>query len=120
MSNNFPKTKAEFDKIAPALAKDIEKRLVRELVPSNDAPDLDGSDESDLWVGLPHVDSKTVMKVSGVVKKYLGISLDPKIVKKGGYQTPPKDVALELMNNLKQDYFKKTKILHLPQETVTA
>ena len=119
MLSNFPKTKAEFDKIEPDLAKEIEKRLERELEPSVGAPDLDGYDKSDLWDDLPQVDSKTVMKVSGVVKQFLGIPLDPKIVKKGGYNSPLIHVVKELMNNLKQDYFKKINV-NKHQETVAA
>ena len=120
MSNNPPNNEAEFDEIAPSLALDIKKRLERELVPSDGAPNLDGSDKSDLWSDMPQVDSKTVMKVSGVVKNYLGIPLDPKIVKKGGYHLPLEQVVEELMNCLKIDYFKKAKTINISQETVTA
>ena len=69
---------------------------------------------------LPQVDSKTMMKVSGVVKNYLGISLDPKIVKKGGYHLPLEHVVEDLMNSLRMDYFKKAKIINTSEETVAA
>ena len=48
-------------------------------------PDLGGDPKSDLWSGLPEVDSKTVAKLSPVVKGLLGRRLNPKWIRKGGY-----------------------------------
>ncbi len=37
------------------------------------------------WDGMPAIDSKAVVKASTIFKKYLGVDLDPKLIRKGGY-----------------------------------
>jgi len=46
-----------------------------------DTPSLSGG----LWDGMPTVDSKAVARTSPIFKKHLGIPLDVKLVRAGGY-----------------------------------
>lgn len=75
-------TPAEFAAIQAPLKKALSDALQKEL--DDCALDLDDPD-SDLWDDLPTVDSKTVAKLSPVVKKFVGRSLDPRWIRKGGY-----------------------------------
>jgi hypothetical protein len=63
-----------------ALAAGLKAALQAELA---DASWATGA-ASDLW-DLPPVDSKTVCKLSPVVKSAIGHSIDPKWIRKGGY-----------------------------------
>lgn len=47
-------------------------------------PGLPGG--SDLWGGMPAVDSKVVARASPIFKKHLGIDLDLKLIRRGGYR----------------------------------
>ena len=40
----------------------------------------------DLWDDLPMVDSKAIVRSSPLFKQYLGVPLDIKLVRKGGYK----------------------------------
>src|SRR3954462_6721556 len=44
-------------------------------------------DELDLWDDMPTIDSKAVARTSPIFKKYLGIPLDPKLIRAGGYMS---------------------------------
>lgn len=50
-----------------------------------DAPPLLGDD--DLWSDMPVVDSKAVARTSPIFKKHLGIPLDVKLIRPGGYSS---------------------------------
>src|SRR4051794_24646694 len=39
----------------------------------------------DLWDGMPAVDSKVVARASRIFKQHLGIDLDLKLIRRGGY-----------------------------------
>jgi hypothetical protein len=64
---------------------------------ANEAADWDaavtGSDPtalpggSDLWDSMPTVDSKAVARTSPIFERYLGIGLDIKLIRPGGYAT---------------------------------
>lgn len=44
-------------------------------------------DELDVWNDMPTVDSKAVARTSPIFKKYLGIPLDSKLIRAGGYKS---------------------------------
>lgn len=88
-------SKAEFDAFREELAARIADRLVEET----ELTIPDDSEDEDLWE-VPEVDSKVIIKVSGIVEEYLGIELPPEIIKSGGY--PSVNEAVEdLMKSLK-------------------
>jgi hypothetical protein len=73
----------------------LKKRLTDELVKQAEEcalPELAANPDSDLW-STPTVDSKTVVKLSPVVKEMTGFRLDPKWIRKGGYASIPEAVA---------------------------
>jgi len=41
----------------------------------------------DLWDRMPVVDSKVIARASPIFRRHLGISLDPTLIKKGGYRS---------------------------------
>jgi hypothetical protein len=78
-------TKADFDASAPNLISDLrhwydEQKLNPEAPPSNPAT-------AGAWSHLPDIDSKAVIKASPIIKKYLGVKLDPYLIRKGGYDS---------------------------------
>jgi hypothetical protein len=80
-------TKAEFDELKPQLRLELERWWEDEredLEADPPPPDL-ASDP--LWEGLPEIDSKAVVKASPFVRKYLGVELDPRLIRKGGYSS---------------------------------
>jgi hypothetical protein len=52
----------------------------------------DSEPKTDLW-DLPTVDSKTVCKLSPIVLEITGQKLDPKWVRKGGYESVDEAIA---------------------------
>lgn len=44
-------------------------------------------DDLDVWNDMPTVDSKAVARTSPIFKKYLGIPLDSKLIRAGGYKS---------------------------------
>lgn len=38
-----------------------------------------------VWEGLPEIDSKAVVKASPVIRHFVGVDLDPRLIKRGGY-----------------------------------
>ncbi len=38
-----------------------------------------------IWEGLPEIDSKAVVKASPIIRAFLGVDLDPKHIRRGGY-----------------------------------
>lgn len=47
----------------------------------------------DLWNGMPVVDSKAVTETSPIFERHLGIKLDPKLIRPGGYASDDDLVA---------------------------
>ena len=76
-------TPAEFEALKPLLSERLTEALEQELVDCA-LPELGGDPTTDLW-DLPPVDSKTVAKLSPVVKDLLGRRLHPTWIRKGGY-----------------------------------
>lgn len=77
------------------LSAPLKKRLADELAKQAAEcalPELGANPNSDLW-SPPTVDSKTVVKLSPVVKEATGFRLDPKWIRKGGYSSIPEAVA---------------------------
>ena len=70
-------------KVSTELLQELQRRLEEEV-------EIDQfektSDDEDLW-DLPVVDSKTVMKLSPIVEKHLGLKIEPDWIKKGGYDS---------------------------------
>jgi hypothetical protein len=52
--------------------------------------------DGDLWDGLPEVDSKAIARTSPIFERHLGIPLDVKLIRRGGYQTI-EEVIVELV-----------------------
>jgi hypothetical protein len=77
-------TPLQFAAMRPKLKKELTEALQKEL--QDCMLGLDDPD-SDLWDDLPTVDSKTVAKLSPIVKGFLGRSLDPRWIQKGGYDS---------------------------------
>jgi hypothetical protein len=78
-------TSKQFDALTPTLVKRLTLELERELRDCA-LPGLSANPASDLWE-LPTVDSKTVCKLSPVMKEIIGRRLEPSWVRKGGYQS---------------------------------
>jgi len=76
-------SKADFDAFAPSIRADLKKwwqdhQASLTPPPSNPAT-------AAAWGNVPQVDSKTIARASPVVRKHLGIGIDPKLIRKGGY-----------------------------------
>ena len=84
-------TASQFNAMRPNLVKQLTAALEKELQDCA-LPDLGDDPDSDLW-DLPPVDSKTVAKLSPVVKALVGRRLDPKWIRKGGYTS--KEAAVQ-------------------------
>lgn len=78
-------TAAEFGAIKPKLKVRLTAGLEKERTDTA-LPKFGGSSTSDLWE-LPPVDSKSVAKLSPLVKELIGHRLDPRWIRKGGYPT---------------------------------
>jgi hypothetical protein len=75
--------------ISDAIAADIQAWWEAEstdwdlTVTATDPSQLPGGD--DLWDGMPIVDSKAVARTSPIFERHLGIPLDVKLIRPGGY-----------------------------------
>lgn len=78
-------THAEFDEYEPALRAEMETWLEQEL--AAEAPPAANPATAPVWSDLPVLDSKTLARASPVVKKHLGVGIDPKLIRKGGYSS---------------------------------
>jgi len=86
MSNNTPTiTQNEFDACAPSLISEL-RRWYDEQKQNPDAPPPNPA-TGGAWEHLPDIDSKAVVKASPIVKKLLGVKLDPRLIRKGGYDS---------------------------------
>lgn len=77
---------AQFNLVAPKLRSRLIAGIEKERQDCA-LPEVGGKPGSDLWSDLPPVDSKTVAKMSPIVKDLTGRRLDPRWIKKGGYST---------------------------------
>jgi hypothetical protein len=65
------------------------------------AADRDASIEStDLWNDMPALDSKVVARTSHIFKQHLGLALDPKLIRPGGYKDDD-DMILDLIPKMR-------------------
>lgn len=78
-------TTDQFDALLPQLEHELKFELERELAACA-LPEIGGQPASGLW-DLPTVDSKTVCKLSPIVKRLLDRRLEPSWVRKGGYDS---------------------------------
>jgi len=88
-------TPAEFEALKPVLGKRLTDALEQELADCA-LPELGGDPSTDLW-DLPPVDSKTVAKLSPVVKDLIGRRLHPTWIRKGGYTSVDEAITDLLM-----------------------
>jgi hypothetical protein len=80
-------TKAEFDEIEQALREDL-KRWWEDEKADLEADPMPADPEMDpLWEGMPEIDSKSVVKASPIIRQHVGADLDPKLIRKGGYDS---------------------------------
>ena len=84
-------TLAEFESLKPTLSQRLTEALEQELADCA-LPELGSDPNSDLW-DLPEVDSKTVAKLSPVVKNLIGRRLHPTWIRKGGYASVEEAIA---------------------------
>jgi hypothetical protein len=75
----------EFETLKPTLRERLTEALEQELLDCM-LPELGSDPNTDLW-DLPEVDSKTVAKLSPVVKNLIGRRLHPTWIRKGGYDS---------------------------------
>jgi hypothetical protein len=78
-------SRAEFDTLKPALRADLKKWWKQNQAGSTPPPTNPAT--AAVWGKVPTVDSKTVARASPVVRKYLGVGINPKLIRKGGYAT---------------------------------
>lgn len=64
---------------------DIESTDWDAAVTGADPGDLPGG--RDLWDGMPQVDSKAIARTSPIFERHLGIPLDVRLIRPGGYTT---------------------------------
>jgi hypothetical protein len=78
-------TQAEFDANLPALEADLKREYAKwKLTPNAPPPN---AATRGAFAHVPDIDSKTVIKASPIIKKHLGIKLDPKLIRRGGYNS---------------------------------
>ena len=76
-------------RVSSALAADLRAWLQAErsdwdaAVAAGATPDLPGG--ADLWNDMPGLDSKVVARSSHIFKQHLGVPLDIKLIRPGGY-----------------------------------
>lgn len=78
-------TKDQFDACVPAILADV-RHWYEEYKQNPDAPPANPATAA-VWEDLPDIDSKAVVKTSPIWKKFLGIKLDPRLIRKGGYRS---------------------------------
>ena len=78
-------TKTEFDGISANLIADLFD-WYSDLKDNPDAP-LPNPSTAGAFENIPDIDSKSVVQISPITKKYLGINLDVKMIRKGGYNS---------------------------------
>lgn len=91
---------ADFKALAPTLRKKLIEGIKKEREDCA-LPDVGGA-ASDLYSDLPAVDSKTVAKMSPLVKDLIGRRLDPRWIRKGGYLTP-EEAADDILAKIREN-----------------
>lgn len=116
MAASKPTFSAEqFEKLLPELKGKLISALDKEL--SDCAlPELGGKAGSDLW-DLPTVDSKTVCKLSPIVQEELGRPLEPKWVRKGGYESVESAIK-DIIENMRKDCVPSANPAQVPKTKV--
>lgn len=71
----------EFDSIEPAFRQALTDWWADESQGIDTPPERTAA----IWEGVPEVDSKAVVKASPIVREFIGIELDPFLIRKGGY-----------------------------------
>ena len=74
-------TRREFDALEPKLRREMEAWW------EDESASVTATPSSPIFGGLPAIDSKTVAKSSSVVRRLIGMGIDPKSIKKGGYSS---------------------------------
>jgi hypothetical protein len=75
---------SEFDQRLSAIRSDLQTWYDDETTPVT-APPPTTPATAPVWQGMPEIDSKAVVKASPVIRRHLGIDLDPSLIRKGGY-----------------------------------
>lgn len=83
-----------------ALLPTLVKRLTGDLQREQEDCALPELANDPLW-STPDVDSKTVAKLSPAVKELTGESLDPRWIRRGGYQTV-EDAVAHIVSQIKE------------------
>lgn len=80
-------TQKEFDAIEAKLRRELRRWYddESETPPPTSSASMPSTEGA--WDGMPAIDSKAVVKASTIFKKYLGVDLDPKLIRKGGYSS---------------------------------
>lgn len=78
-------SQADFDELEASLREDLKKWWQQNLAGSTPPPSNPAT--AAVWGKVPAVDSKAVARASPVVRKHLGVGIDPKLIRKGGYAT---------------------------------
>jgi hypothetical protein len=85
------------DPVALALAADLREWWNAEasdwdqIVGAKDNPSSESA--VDLWDDMPVVDSKVIARTSPIFERHLGIPLDVKLIRRGGYGTIEEVIA---------------------------
>lgn len=89
-------TKRNFDAIESQLREALRKWW------EDEAQSFDAAvaGTSAVWQGMPEIDSKAVVKASPVIRSFVGVDLDPKMIRKGGYASFD-DLAGDLLPKLR-------------------
>jgi hypothetical protein len=75
-------------------------------------PDGDDAANTDIF-DTPAVDSKTVVKLSGIVESMTGHTLKPDWIKKGGYSSI-EEAALDVVNKIREHGYDAAPLQHVP------
>lgn len=78
-------TQTEFDATSGRLRADL-KRWYDDRKDDPEAPPVN-PETAGAFQHLPDIDSKAVVTTSPIIKKHLGVDLDPKLIRKGGYSS---------------------------------
>jgi hypothetical protein len=90
-------SKKQFDAIEPQLVAALRKWW------KDEAQSFDAAvaGTAPVWEGMPEIDSKAVVKASPIVERFLGVELDPRLIRRGGYSSFD-DLAKDLSSKLRE------------------
>lgn len=92
-------TQSDFDAIVSQLTEAL-RHWYEERKSNPDAPPLNPV-TAGAFDYIPDIDSKAVVTASEVIKRFLGVKLDPRLIRKGGY-TSFDDLLLDLLPKLRE------------------